>query len=128
MSVTVSKRTRNQGPPPQRRKRKRSLMKRVVPAFIMLVIMSGVVLVGSIVVAKVLRPFKLCNIETREERRLASEYLSLKKENADLRRQLQYMNTPRGVAGAARKLGYVKPGEISLVIPEDNHHPSKSTD
>ena len=51
-------------------------------------------------------------------RKIESELKKLEKENADLMRRLEHLNTPQGIAQAARQLGWVKPGEITLVIPD----------
>ena len=75
--------------------------------------------VGTGVAGKIVRPFQLCSAEGREERRIALELQALRKENVALERKIEYVKTPRGVAEAARKLGYVKPGEVMLVIPEE---------
>jgi len=73
------------------------------------------------VIGKVARSFRLLGNESSETRRLGSELANLKKQNAEMERQINYLKTPQGAAQAARKLGYVKPGEISLVLPSDVH-------
>ena len=84
---------------------------------LILVGVAGVV--GTSVAGKIARPFQLCGAEGREERRIALELETFRKENGALERKLDYLKTPRGVAKAARQLGYVKRGEIMLVIPEE---------
>ena len=76
-------------------------------------------LVASSVGGKIIRPFQLCSRENRETKELAAEVKALQQENEDLRRKIKYLNTPRGVTQAARELGWVRPGEITLVIPEE---------
>ena len=85
----------------------------------LLILVGFAGVVGTAVAGKIVRPFQLCGAEGREERRVASELEALRKENVALERKIEYVNTPRGVAEAARKLGYVKPGEVMLVVPEE---------
>lgn len=75
---------------------------------------------GCSVVCKIARPIRLVDTEKREKAKVVSDYLALKKQNQDLQRQLHYLQTPDGVAQEARKQGFVKPGEVSLVIPEED--------
>ena len=89
------------------------------PVMRVLILVGIAGVVGMALAGKIVRPFQLCSAEGREERRIAREIETLSKENAALERQIDYLKTPRGVAEAARKLGYVKPGEIMLVIPEE---------
>jgi cell division protein FtsB len=76
-------------------------------------------MLGKLVTCKLYRPFQLCSVEGREEQRLRVELADLKKERTDLERKITFLKTREGVAQAARKLGYVKPGEITLVMPEE---------
>ena len=71
------------------------------------------------VVGRAWRPVKLYSREYNETQALARQVADMKKENADLQRRISYLKTGEGSAQAARKLGWVKPGEITLVLPED---------
>jgi len=71
------------------------------------------------VIVNIARHFRLLSAESLEVRKARQELASLKKENAELERRIAYLKTPRGRAQAARKLGYVKPGEIIIVL-QDN--------
>jgi cell division protein FtsB len=86
-----------------------------------------VFLLGQMVAGKVARPFRLLNSESRESQRMVAELESLRKQNETLERRLRYLQTPRGAAQAARKLGYVKPGEILLVLPPESPAPAKKS-
>ncbi len=104
--------------PPRRRPRRRSVWRRIVwPIAKYAVVAVLVFLLGQVVLGRAARPFRLLNSESRESQRLAAELQSLRKRNEALERQLRYLKTSRGAAQAARKLGYVKPGEILLVLP-----------
>ena len=126
MSVSHSERIRNKTGAPVRRRR-RFLFKRVlVPMFARVLIVAVALTIGTALVYKVLRPIRLVGNEQREKDRIVAEYESLRKQNDDLRRQLVYIRTSRGIAAEARKCGFVKPGEISLVIPEQQQSPKPS--
>lgn len=83
------------------------------------IVITVALVLGCSVVNKILRPFRLVGNERREKARIVSDYNALRTKNEELRRQLHYLQTPEGIAQEARKQGYVKPGEVSLVIPED---------
>lgn len=123
MSVSHSPRIGNKTGAPGRRRR-RSLFKRVlVPIFARVLIVGVALTIGTGLVYKVLRPIRLFDKEQREKDRIVARYTSLRKQNDALRRQLIYIRTSRGAAQEARKHGFVKPGEISLVIPEQQPAP-----
>jgi cell division protein FtsB len=112
---STKKRTRTTRPAARRGRRTRnnlSIAARVVCIVALLV--GGVLLFN-----KIKRPIVLLHNERRERDRIVAEYNTLRDENEKLRRQLAYIRTSRGIAQAARKQGFVKPGEISLVIPEE---------
>lgn len=89
-----------------------------------LFVIAAAGLAGTLVTGKIARPFQLRGAEGREKQRIASRLEALKKENAALERRISHLKTPQGIADAARKLGYVRPGEITLVIPEEGPIPA----
>ncbi len=84
----------------------------------MIAVVAVALAIGMWLVGKVLRPIRLVSNEQRERDRVVAEYKGLARENQDLRRQLHDLQTPRGVEREARKLGFVMPGEITVVVPE----------
>lgn len=127
MSVTQSPRIRPRVEPITRRKRRRPIPRKKLGRWALRCIVVAVALViGSSVVCKILRPFQLVGDEKRQKAQVVSEYRALKKQNQELQRQLNYLKTPDGIAQEARKQGFVKPGEVSLVIPDEE--PAANTD
>lgn len=118
MSIQTPRRVQRRIPPRRRRPKRSVFRSYVLPLLKVAVIVVAVVAVGGVVLAKIARPFQLWSREDREVQRIASELDALKKENADLQRQIKYLGTPQGIAQAARRLGWVKPGEITLVLPD----------
>lgn len=114
------RRSERYAPPVSKKKRVRArkVAWQLVSVAIALLIAASA---GYWFVGKILRPLRLSKTEDREAQSTAAEYKALKKENSSLRRQIIYLQSQQGMAEAARKLGYVKPGEISIVIPESTH-------
>jgi len=106
--------------PPRRRRRRPSVWRKAVwPLFKATVFLAVAVFVASAVVSKIARPFRLRDSEGRETRRIAQQVAQLKSDNETLGRQINYLKTPQGAAEAARKYGYVKPGERTLILPAE---------
>jgi len=116
VSVSHPARTRNRTVAPRRRRRR--LSKALASVLAGALVVAVALAIGTWLVGRVLRPIRLFSNEQREKDRIVAEYKSLRKQNDDLRRQLIYIRTSQGIAQEARKHGFVKPGEISLVIPE----------
>jgi len=116
----IIKRVRKPRIPPRRIKPKRSVWRRTVWPLLKYGAFFSVILVIVVTVTvNIARHFRLLSAESLEVRKAKQELAWLKKENADLERRIAYLKTPRGRAQAARKLGYVKPGEIIIVLPEN---------
>ena len=106
--------------PPHPKRRKRPSPKKLVWfAIKVVVVVVLAALIGNAVAGKIARPFQLCGAEDRELQRVRTELSALRKENAVLERRLRHLKSKAGISSIARKLGYVKPGEIMLVIPDD---------
>lgn len=86
-------------------------------AFSVVVVLVAVVVNAA--VCKIARPFHLLSSECREKQRIAAQLETVRAENRAIDRRTKYLQTPQGAAQAARKLGYVKPGEITLILPAD---------
>ncbi|MHB9036234.1 MAG: FtsB family cell division protein [Armatimonadota bacterium] len=103
--------------PPRRRRPKRSAWRKTAWPLIKTVAICAV---AVFVLNKIAKPFKLYDREHRETRQIALQLESLRKENSALERQIKYLKTNEGAAQAARELGWVKRGEITLVLPTEN--------
>ena len=123
MSVSDSPRIRNRSGVRVKRRRRSFLRTVFVPLLARIVVVAVALAIGTWLVCKVLRPIRLFSNEQREKDRIVAEYKSLRRQNDDLRRQLIFIRTSQGIAQEARKHGFVKPGEISLVIPEQQRYP-----
>jgi hypothetical protein len=90
----------------------RHLGRKVARLFGLLVLL----LMVGLALRKVARPIVLCYTEARGVSEIKSDLTRVQKENKDLRRQRIYLGGNQGAQAEARKLGWVAPGERSLVL------------
>ena len=119
MSVQVSPKRTAPRVPPRRKKPRRTLWRGAMWPLIKFALVVAVVVV---VMGKVVRPFRLYDEEYRAAQKAANDLETFRRENAMLERRIKYLQTSEGAAQAARKLGWVKPGEITLVLPSETEH------
>lgn len=105
---------------PPRKRRSRRTPRRILGmwARLGLLALSCAILIGAAVaiVAKVIRPYQQGREMRAQVASLNMQIASKQMENAEYERKLAYLKTPEGVATEARKLGYVRPGEIPVVV------------
>lgn len=118
MSVSNSPRIRNRARTPIRRRKHTFARKVLMPLFAKFAVVAVALVVGTAIMGKVMRPIRLVSNEQRQKNHIVAEYKSLRAQNENLRRQLHYLQTPEGIVREARKHGFVKPGEVSLVITD----------
>ena len=102
---------------PRRRRPKRSVWRRIILPLLPYAIMA---VVAVFAIIKAPRPFMLYGKEKDATVQLQRQLDECRRQNEMLARRISYLRTPEGRAQAARELGWVKPGEITLVIPPDN--------
>ena len=124
MSVSHSPRVRARAGHVNRRRRRPWFAKPQVAKWLLRgLVVTVALMLGYLVAGKILRPIALVANEKSEQAKVVSRYLALKQQNRDLTRQLHYLQTPDGIAQEARKQGFVKPGEVSIVLPDDSQAP-----
>lgn len=67
-------------------------------------------------VAKAVRPYREARAQSVQLARTQAESSALAAQNALLQRHITYLKTSDGVASEARKMGYLRPGEIPIVV------------
>lgn len=108
---------------PVRRRRKRSVWRKTI---LPLLLYACVIVAVVFVIGRISRPFIFYDREIQATHQLQNQVDAYRAENAVLERRIKYLQTPEGAAQAARELGWVKPGEITLVIPsEKDRKPNK---
>jgi cell division protein FtsB len=116
---TLQNRVKGVAVPRPKKRRKRLVWRRSVwPLAKLCALLIIAFFMISSAVTTIAHPIALLNSEYRETQRLATQLAALRVQNAELERRIKHLRSPQGAEQAARKLGYVKPGEITLVIPE----------
>lgn len=67
-------------------------------------------------VAKAVRPYREARAQNVQLAQTQAESSALAAQNALLTRHITYLKTSNGVASEARKMGYLRPGEIPIVV------------
>ena len=118
MSVQAPPRRTVPRVPPRRKRPRRSVWRATIWPLAKFALAAAVV---ALLLGRVVRPFRLYDTESRATRQLERDLQTLRKENVILARQIKYLQTSKGAAEAARKLGWVKPGEVTLVLPPEEN-------
>jgi len=106
---------------PRRRKRKTTIFQKIILGGL-----AAVAIYCAIaVVQKTIRPINLLCAGKAEVHKMEEKLAKEKAENRALHEKRKYLLTPSGAEAEARKLGYVRPGEVSVVI-EDNKSKDKN--
>ncbi len=88
------------------------------PRLALLVVVLVVLTVAAVgLVAKIARPYREADRQAGQLEATRRSTEALDRENDRLRRRIASLQTPDGVASEARKIGFLRPGEIPLVIP-----------
>jgi hypothetical protein len=67
-------------------------------------------------VAKAIRPYQEASVQSTQLAASNGQIQNLDAENASLRRRIAYLQTSEGEMSEARKMGYLRPGEIPIVV------------
>ncbi len=102
------------------KKRGRRTARRILGLWARLALLTlavGVLAVAAFgLAAKAVKPYREAQRQTRQLARAQSEASALDSENDALRQRIAYLKTPQGQMEEARKMGYVRPGEIPFVV------------
>ncbi len=89
------------------------------------IVVSVFIAVG--IVTKAIRPYHEARVQTGQLARTRQASAALLAENDDLVRHIAYLKTPQGVASEARRMGYLRPGELPIVVTGLDEHVSAPT-
>ena len=90
----------------------------------LLVLLIAMMLAISVVaVIKIVRPYREARQQSQQLARNRAKLAAIRAQNAELRQRIAYLKTDDGQTTEARKLGFVRPGEIPIVV-EDTSAPS----
>lgn len=99
------------------RRRRRSRILGMWARIAMLSAAIGVLLLIAVaLVAKAVHPFTEANTMQNQLSATNDQIAEIDAQNAAYQRQLNYLKTPAGQEAEARQLGYLRPGEIAVVL------------
>jgi cell division protein FtsL len=96
--------------------RKKTRSQKVVRALAVVLGTCVMLFCAYMVLAKATRPYLISYAESKEITDAKQQIAQAKAEHERLQRDIEYMKTPSGQEEEARKLGWVKQGEISVVV------------
>jgi len=100
--------------PRRRRRRSRPWQKAIALA---IAVVTALAVMG--VLRKTLRPVLLCWRERAGVHRFEARLAAAKRERQALLEKRRYLRSPEGAQTEARRLGFVRPGEVSVVMEDD---------
>ena len=113
-----TERTRSYTPTRRRPRRKRARSPRFLSILLALVILVVGVYCAKVVIAKITRPYLISYGESREISELKRQIATSTTENRQLKKDITDVGTPQGKDAEARKLGWVKKGEVAIVVEQ----------
>ena len=94
--------------------------RRIVGIWARYALLAGVIVVSVFLaiglVAKAVKPYREAGVQNAQLRETRAESDALAAENTVLARRIAYLKTTDGIASEARKLGYLRPGEVPIVV------------
>lgn len=111
---------------PAKRKRRRTLWHTTIrPLLTALVVVAFAVASVSVVSQHFTNPIKQGNQQSQLIKKEEANLTADQRQIREFKRQIRYSKTPEGAAQAARKLGWVKPGEVIIILPDECDPQSK---
>lgn len=84
---------------------------------ILVIAVAGLYCVKATAV-KILKPYVISYGESKEIDEIKKQIAVASAENRQIKRDISYVATPQGKEAEARKLGWVKKGEVTLVVDQ----------
>ena len=82
--------------------------------------------VSGVIVARAVEPYTMRYRQTQETRKIRRDLEAAQAQNMELKRQIEMLRSGIGLELEARKLGYIKKGEIPLQITIEEAVPEKA--
>src|SRR5579883_2659656 len=104
-------------PRPSRKKRRRKRVLGMFPRLMLSAILVGFTIVVCVaMITKIIQPYQMSHDQSKQMSALSQQLADTESQSADLQKKVSYLRRPDGIEAAARAQGYLKPGEISLII------------
>lgn len=101
---------------PARRLKRRKKPSRVLGVLITILGVCVLLLVVWLTLAKLTKPYLISHGESKQIEEIEKQIAELEADNKKLREEIDYIKSPRGIEIEARKLGWVKEGEVAIVV------------
>jgi cell division protein FtsB len=102
---------------PDRRKRRKKRVLGLFPRIMMVAFtLAFTIIVCAALGSKIVQPYQMSRDQAQRMAVLNTQLADTNAQNATLERQTAYLQRSDGIEAEARDKGYLKPGEISLVI------------
>ncbi|MHB1457770.1 MAG: FtsB family cell division protein [Armatimonadota bacterium] len=101
----------------RKRKTGRSkVLRRLTRVLIVLLVVAATWLI----LAKITKPYRISYMESKEISDVKKQIVQAEAENKRLKQDIEYIKKPEGKMVEARKLGFVKEGEVAVVVEQPN--------
>jgi len=105
---------------------RRSKSGRYFRTFLMFACLALTIFIVKAMVAKAVRPYWINHNEKKESADIQKQIAQAKAENLAFKQEIIHLGTPEGKEEEARKLGWVKQGEVAVVVPDSGPSPFAS--
>ena len=102
--------------PPRKLKKRRTKTGKPFTLFISILGICTLLFLAWLAVAKLSKPYLISHSESKQIEVIEKNINTLDAENESLRKEIKYLKSQRGVEVEARKLGWVKDGEVAVVV------------
>lgn len=111
---------------PKRHRSRRSQLRRTIVTVLSI---AGILLAVGAVIGKGAKPYLVGHTENREIAQINQQIAHEQARHRNLSKQIEYVQTPSGMESEARKLGWVKEGEVAVVVDDTKKPtPEKTSD
>ncbi|GEM_PF-2714977 len=105
-------------------KKRRSKQTRYTRIAVTTLAIAGVLFGVGAVISKAAKPYVVGYSESREITEITQQIAEEEARRRELKSEIRYLQTPAGMEAEARKLGWVKEGEISVVVENAKKEPT----
>ncbi len=84
----------------------------------MLAVIAAILFCAKAVIMKAARPYLISYGESRESSEIKRQIAEVYAENKALKKEIPHLLSPEGMEAEARKLGWVKKGEVAIVVEQ----------
>ncbi|MHB0998789.1 MAG: FtsB family cell division protein [Armatimonadota bacterium] len=114
-NIAPSRSARRNAKRSRRRKPGRARLMRLLTAILIIAIVASI---SWMIIVKITRPYRIAYIESKDITEIKNQITEAERENKALKDDLAYISRPEGKMVEARRLGYVKEGEIAVVLEQ----------